>query len=462
MNEALRDAIVGPLWADDAASRRSRSPLSTSVAADVAIVGAGLTGLWTAHYLHASDPTLRIVVVDAERVGFGASGRNGGWCSALMPMSLAAIAGQHGADAARRMQRAMNTTIDELARVTNELAIDCHFQRGGTVTMIRNPAQLQRAKAEMTSYRTFGFNDQLRWLERSEAAAMIDAQGQLAALYSPYCAVLHPGRLVRGLAEAVEAQGATIFERSPATAIEPGRVLMTNGETITAPVVVRATEGFTRSLDGQRRALAPVYSLMIATEPLPRAVWDSIGLADRQTFTEMRHVVIYGQRTADDRLAFGGRGAPYHFASAIKPRFDADDAVHDRLFGTLCDLFPSIAGAAITHRWGGPLGVPRDWWMSVNFDQSSGLADAGGYVGDGVASSNLAGRTLAAMITRSSGDLGGLAWVGHRSRRWEPEPLRWAAINSAVRLPDGADRYERRSQRPERWRSAVLNRLLGH
>ena len=204
----------------------------------------------------------------------------------------------------------------------------------------------------------------------------------------------------------------------------------------------------------------PVYSLMIATEPLPEAFWAAAGLAGRQTFSDNRHLVIYGQRTADGRLAFGGRGAPYHFSSRAHERYDRDKRAHGALRRTLLELFPSLEGAAITHAWGGPLGVPRDWFSSVGFERASGLAWAGGYVGDGVSTSNLAGRTLADLLLGRETDLVQLPWVGHRSRDWEPEPLRWLGINAALLAARMADRAERRG------RASVVGtrvaRLTGH
>ena len=138
---------------------------------------------------------------------------------------------------------------------------------------------------------------------------------------------------------------------------------------------------------------------MIATEPLSTAQWATIGLGEREVFSDHRHVVIYGQRTADDRLAFGGRGAPYHYRSRIQPEFDHDSTVFADLRETITDLLPSIEGVRFTHAWGGPLGIARDWHPSVGHDPSTGLGWAGGYVGDGVAASNLAGRTLADLVT---------------------------------------------------------------
>jgi glycine/D-amino acid oxidase-like deaminating enzyme len=190
-------------------------------------------------------------------------------------------------------------------------------------------------------------------------------------------------------------------------------------------------------------------------------VWDEIGLRRRETFADLRHMRIYGQRTADDRLAFGGRGAPYHFGSRTRPEFDRQERVHSLLRDVLVDLFPAVEGHEVTHRWGGALGVPRDWHASVGVDRLRGLAWAGGYVGDGVATANLAGRTLAQLITGRECDLTRLPWVGHRSRDWEPEPLRWLGVNGGRLLMTYADRAEARSGRPARSAKAFA-RLIGY
>ncbi len=211
-----------------------------------------------------------------------------------------------------------------------------------------------------------------------------------------------------------------------------------------APYVVRATEGYTPGLPGHERAIAPVYSLVIATEPLPAEVWEQIGLGSRATFNDLRHLIVYGQRTADGRLVFGGRGAPYHFRSSVRPEHDREPRVFAGLQEVLADFFPAVAGAAITHRWGGPLGIPRDWFASVGLDRRTGMAWGGGYVGDGVGAANLAGRTLADLILERDTDLVRLPWVNHRSPRWEPEPLRWLGVNAGLQAMSRADGEEAR------------------
>jgi glycine/D-amino acid oxidase-like deaminating enzyme len=439
-----------------------REPLTSQTQADVVIVGAGFTGLWTAYYVARRDPGLRIVICEQAIAGFGASGRNGGWCSALFPASAAKLARMSGRDGAIAMQRAMQETVNEVGRVAAAEGIDCHFEKGGTVMLARSPAQLERAQAEVEEAREFGLGEEdLRLLTASEASAMAGATKVAGGTFTPHCAAIHPARLVRGLAEVIgRLPSVSLYERTPVTRLEPGLVTCANGATVRARYVIRATEGYTPSLAGYQRAVAPVYSLMIATEPLPAPAWEKIGLAGRPTFGDLRHLIIYGQRTADGRLAFGGRGAPYHLGSRIRPSYDQVPSVFSALRRTLAEMFPVLGDVPVSHHWGGPLAIPRDWCASVGLDPATGIGWAGGYVGDGVSTTNLAGRTLADLVTGADSDLVRLPWVGHRSPEWEPEPLRWLGLNAGLKVMGVADREEARTGRPSR-AARFMGRFLG-
>jgi glycine/D-amino acid oxidase-like deaminating enzyme len=448
------------LWHDTIGDIEPRPSLTSDLEVDVAVVGAGYTGLWTAYHLVAADPTIRVAVIEKEVAGFGASGRNGGWCSALFPASLKRMAAERGREAAVRMQHLLHDTVADVGRIADVEGIDCHFDQGGYLSVARNPAQLERVREEVADYRAWGFGgDDHRLLDAHEVTEMASVSEALGGSWTPHCAAIHPARLVRGLAEAVERRGGVIHERTPAVDVRSRRVVTPHG-TVRAEHVVLATEGYTPTVAGRRRAIAPVYSLMTATEPLPDEVWAQIGLENRTTFADNRHLTIYGQRTRDGRIAFGGRGAPYHYASKVSPLYDRDERVHASLRRILVELFPVLAGVTFTHAWGGNLGVPRDWFPSVRHDRHTGLAFAGGYVGDGVATSALAGRTLAAM---SSGDdpdgLASLPWAGRTSRDWEPEPLRWLGVNAVTALMTSADWSERRTGRPSRAASVFWTAL---
>lgn len=408
---------------------------------DVAIVGGGLTGLWSAYYLLKRSPRLRVVVLEKSIAGFGASGRNGGWCSALFPSSITTLEHRHGLDAALAMRRAMIETVSEVGRAAAAEGIDCDFVQGGTLIFARSRPQLSRAKAEVAEAKHYGV-DRVEWsAERTSPA------NTLATVFEPACARLHPAKLVRGLARVVEALGATIYENSEVRSWEPHQVTTAHG-TVTADTIVIATEGYGATFAQSHRRILPLYSLMIATEPLPDAFWDDIQIEHGNTFADFRHLLIYGQRTADNRFAFGGRGARYHWGSAIRPDYDRVPKVFEHLRRTLVELFPQAADAEITHRWGGSIGVPRDWHASVEFDSASGIAWAGGYVGDGLSTTNLAGRTIADLVTGTESELTKLPWVNHRSRNWEPEPLRFVGANLGLLAMGIADAEERATKRP--------------
>jgi glycine/D-amino acid oxidase-like deaminating enzyme len=423
-------------------------------------VGAGYTGLWTAYYLLKAQPDLRVVILEKEIAGFGASGRNGGWCSALFAAPLSKVARRYGRSEAVALQREMFATVDEVGAVLELEGIDADFVKGGTLTAVLSSSQLDRVRAELEEERAWGFGEEdFRWLDAPELDERMHLPGALGARFTPHCARIHPARLVRGLAAKVEELGAKIYERTPATQLSKGSVSTPMGR-VSAEVVVRATEGYTATLPGMKRDLLPLSSLMIATEPLSAQAWEAIGWNGCETLHDGRHLLIYAQRTSDGRIAIGGRGAPYRFASRIDDRNDRDDRVFEALRQVVGQLFPAAREAAITHRWGGSLGVPRDWFSSVGFDRVSGAAWAGGYAGDGVSTTNLAGRTLRDLILGRDSALVRLPWVGHNSRRWEPEPFRWAGINLGLRAMAYADRVEERTGHPTR-RGALVKKLIG-
>lgn len=431
-------------WSDLGGPGEPRPPLDGSRRADVCIVGAGYTGLWTAYYAKRADPTLDIVVLESRFAGYGASGRNGGWLTHDITGRDTYVR-SHGRDAVNAFQRAMDASVDEVVRVAAVEGIDADIHKGGELTVATNPAQLGRLVAAARAAQTWASDDS-QLLDAAETAARIRVEGTLAGWWQPHCARIHPARLVRGLARVVEGHGVRIHESTRVREIRPGEAVTDRG-TVTAPVVVRATEGFTADLKGQHRTWLPMNSSLIVTEPLDSAVWDELGWVGREPLGDMAHVYMYAQRTGDDRIAIGGRGVPYRFGS----RTDQDGSTVARtvrhLTAVLNRLFPSTEGAAIEHAWSGVLGVPRDWAATVAFDRTTGLAWAGGYVGTGVTTANLAGRTLADLIGGRDTDVTHLPWVDHRARRWEIEPLRWLAVQGIYGAYGAADRMEERSGR---------------
>ena len=435
-DDFVANATTTALWLDQLGHIKNRPALSGDTSVDVAIVGGGFSGLWTAYYLAKADPSIRILVIERDYCGFGASGRNGGWAEGGLAVSAEKYASWSSMDAALRLEDAVADAVDEIGRVTEAEDISCGYAKGGWIRLARNAAQEKRMRAEFADGAGHG-----QLLEAKQARTYLNATAVRAGAYSPDCAALDPARLVRGLADACERLGVTIVEGTAATETEPGRVHTKHG-TVTADSVIQATEAYTRDLKGGRRKLLPVYSLMVATEPLPQAVFDEIGLDGRPTFSDDRFMVIYGQRTEDGRLAFGGRGVPYLFGSAISRSGELHDGSHSLLRETLIEMLPVLRDYRFTHRWGGVLGIPRDWVPSLNFDRQAGTGVLGGYVGEGVAAANLAGRTMADLITGEDTERTTYPWVGHQARQWEPEPFRWLGVRSSRAILNAADDRE--------------------
>ncbi|MFF3347302.1 NAD(P)/FAD-dependent oxidoreductase [Streptomyces sp. NPDC002779] len=466
MSSSVSDVVNGGIsfWYADDGLPAVREPLPGDASADVVIVGGGYTGLWTAYYLKKAAPFLRITVLEQKFCGYGASGRNGGWL-------YNGVAGRdryaalHGRDAAVRLQRAMNDTVDEVVAVAAAEGIDADVHQGGVLEVARTPAQLARLKAFHEAELAFGEKDRQLYGAR-ESAERIRVADAVGASWTPHGARVHPVKLVKGLAAAVEALGVVIHEQTPVTEIRSKHAVTPYG-TVRAPYVLRCTEGFTAALKGERRTWLPMNSSMIATEPLTDGQWASVGWEGRETLGDMAHAYMYAQRTADGRIALGGRGVPYRFGSATDNDGRTQGATIEALREILVGFFPSLAGVRVEHAWSGVLGVPRDWCATVTLDRSTGLGWAGGYVGSGVATANLAARTLRDLVQQDSGqggrtELTDLPWVGHKVRKWEPEPLRWLGVQGMYAVYRAADRRETVTRRAESSRLArVADRVAG-
>ena len=442
------------LWWQQVGLRERTAPLRGETDADVCIVGGGLTGLWTAYYLAKADPGLRIVVLEAEFAGYGASGRNGGWLSSKLAGGQRRYsAGPGGPEALTRLKKELSSTVDEVIEVCRAEGIDADIVKSGRLAVARSEAQLERMR-EALEAGVAGVA--LSAAEFAERIAVAESRG---GTFDPQCARVHPAKLVDGVTEAVLKLGVTLHENSRVVRIEPGKAITAQGS-VRAPYVLRCLEGYTASLPGYRRDWIPLNSAIIATEPLSDKQWEEIGWAGRELLGDYANVYFYAQRTPDDRIAIGGRGVPYRFASGV----DRDGATQARtiesLRRTLDEVFPSLRETRVSHAWCGVLGVPRDWAATVGLDARTGLGWAGGYVGSGLTATNLAGRTLRDLVLGKGGDLTTLAWTDRPAQRWEPEPLRWLGVSSMYALSRQADRRETRIGRPSKI-SVVANKITG-
>jgi glycine/D-amino acid oxidase-like deaminating enzyme len=432
-------------WLDELArppARPERPPLPGNRDADVCIVGAGYTGLWTAYELARAAPGLSIVVLEARYAGFGASGRNGGWVVGTVSGSTGRWRARGGRDAPRAMAAAIQATVEEIGAVVEREGIECDWRLGGTLSVAQSEPQLRRITSQARAERE-DWGEELagHLIGAEELRGRVAVEGGLGALFHARCARVQPARLVAGLAAAAERAGVTIHESTRVHAIEPGVVRAATG-TVRARHAIRALEGYTADLPGQRRTLLPMNSSMIVTEPLDPATWARLGWDGAETIADGAHVYTYSQRTADGRIAIGGRGVPYRFGSRTDREGPVPAETVDALRARLAALFPSLSGVAVARSWHGVLGVARDWCPFVSFDPVNGLGAAGGYTGDGVAASNLAARTLRDLVLGRDSELTRLPWVGRGARDWEPEPLRFVGARGVYALYRLADRWE--------------------
>ena len=421
-----------------------RPPLDRDIDVDVVIAGAGYTGLWTAYFLKQLEPSLEVAILESEIAGFGASGRNGGWCSAFLSGIDYWLEDSEHREGAIRLQRLMFGAVPEIGRIAERESIDCHFEQSGALEIAVIPPQLDRLREELEYYRALGFGEEdYRWLDGSELSNLLNVDRAQAAIHMRHCAAIHPSRLARGLAGAVERLGVTIYERSPVLGTGD-QSLLTPGGRVRAETVLLATEGYSDSVAGRQRRLIPVHSMMVVTEPLNDAQLDAIRFQRRFCFANLDRMVTYGQLTPDKRIAFGCRGG-YRYGSRFRT-FHAGDPEFKLVAGTLMRFFPGLEGVRFTHGWGGAMGVSRSLRPSVNFSPTNRVGWAGGFFGNGVGATHLAGRTLAELVTGQETERTRTPWVNPQDphRKWEPEPFRWLGFKTCEHLMQLADRAEYR------------------
>lgn len=443
-----------------------RPSLEGALEADVAIIGAGYTGLWTAYYLKTQSPALKIAVIEAETAGFGASGRNGGWLMGAM-LGADRLVGNLPEPQRRESWDLLHGIPDEVARVLQLEGIECDYRKGGVLyCAARYPEQERRLHEYLAELRHEGLTeDDYRWLNPDELSQQLRISGALGAIYTPHCATINPAKLARGLAQAVERLGVQIFEKSQVNHWEPG-LLRTERGRVKAHWIVPAVEGYAASLPPLGRYQLPVQSLMVATEPLPESIWQEIGLEHGQAFSEHSRQVTYGQRTRDNRLAFGARGG-YRFGGKLRADFSLTEAEIELRRYLFSELFPQLKNVRITHSWGGNLGMSRRFQPQMLIDRRNGIALAGGFGGEGVGATNLSGRTLADLILGRETLATCQSWViNDRTmqdalRPWDPEPFRWLGYKAIIQSFVHEDKVLANPHSPA-WRRRMAEKLAGN
>ncbi|MFD1880603.1 NAD(P)/FAD-dependent oxidoreductase [Paracoccus pacificus] len=461
MNE-IKNGDISFWYADIGGVPGYRPPLPGDIDVDICIVGGGFTGLWTAYYLTEARPDLSIAVIEKEFAGFGASGRNGGWCTGEFAWSRQKYLSSGSREGVIDFERQLRGTVAEVKRVTEKEGIDCDFRMTDLLTYACSPAQLERLEASYAEARAWDVpTDRIELIGAAEAKARINVANAQGALVRHNVARIQPAKLVRGLAEVVERRGVKIYEQTTVTRIGKG-VVTTNRGTVRAQRIVRATEGFTHGIPGNEREWIPMNSAIVVTEPVPDALWREIGWDGYELLGDASHAYCYAQRTRGNRIAMGGRGVPYRYGSKTDVRGQTQLETIEKLKEILYRMLPQTRPLRLDHAWCGVLGVPRDWCTTSGLDADSGIAWAGGYVGLGVSTSNFSGQTLADLLLDKTTERTGLPWVNRRPRKWEPEPLRWLGVHTMYWLYHLADRNERAGGGRKTSRLATLaNRITG-
>lgn len=404
-----------------------RPPLDGSISVDIGILGAGFTGLWTAYYLLRRDPSLTIAIVEAEIAGFGASGRNGGWCFSGFPVGPLDLLKKYGRETARDVSLAMYQSVDEVGRVCQDEGIDAHYAKGGALEIARADHDLPMLQRMYDEYAALGLESHYELLDAAGTAEHVRVAGAVGGFWNKEGAVIQPARLARGLARAVERRGATIYERSRVTDFTTGYapLLRTERGMVRAKVIVLAGEAYMAQLPKVGNLILPLTSHMVVTEPLSAGQWEQIGWRRREVLGGFGRFNGYINHTADGRIAFGAYRARYPFNSNTTDDLDREASIFAHARTSALTWWPELRGIRFTHEWGGVFGVSRDHMPVMRYDKAHGVATGRGYSGKGVAAANLAGRVLADLITGADTSLVRLPMTSHRSRRWEPEPLRW-------------------------------------
>jgi glycine/D-amino acid oxidase-like deaminating enzyme len=442
------------LWLEQAGDLTPRPALPGPLAVDVAIVGAGFTGLWSAYYLKKADPSLRIAVLEKDIASYGASGRNGGWCYGHLNGSIDGYARGASRELAVAMKRENHRTVDVIGEVLAAEGIDAGFVKGGALIVARTYEQEQALRAGLEHERASGVGDDVAvWRDAAALQERVAVAGALGAKHELQCARVQPARLARGLADVVERLGVAIYEQTEVLKIDKGVVRTAHGD-VTCDMVVRGTEAYTVHIRGEGRRIQPITSQVVATEPLPEDVWQQLGFDGREVLADMVHLGMYCQRTTDDRLAMGGRGGFQPRRGGLDEAEILDPRVFEALRAAVRELFPAAGDATFTHAWGGVWGAARDWAPAVGYEPERGVAWAGGY-GDGVCASNFAARTMADLILERDTELVSYPWINHRAPSWPPDPLPRVGARAMSMAYGRADAVARRTGRSPRWVKAV-------
>jgi glycine/D-amino acid oxidase-like deaminating enzyme len=439
---ALRDVELSSYWLDDPAAPAPAERLSGHVDADLAVVGGGYTGLWTALLAKEANPALRVVVLEGARVGWAASGRNGGFCAASLTHGLGNGLARFP-DEMPALQRLGRENLQAIEETVRRYDIDCDFERSGELSVATRPHEVGWLAEDAANARRFGQRVEL--LDAEQARQEVASPTYLAALWHrDSTAMLNPARLAWGLQQACLSLGVRVFERSPVTAVTGERAgvrLSTRGGAVVARNVALGTNAFPPLLRRVRPYVVPVYDYALMTEPLTAAQRESIGWRNRQGVGDSGNQFHYYRITADNRVLFGGYDAVYHYGNALHADLDRRPETFALLASHFFETFPQLAGVRFTHAWGGAIDTCSRFSAFFGTALRGRVAYAAGYTGLGVGATRFGARVMLDLLAGRDSELTRLAMVRRKPVPFPPEPLRYGVIQLTRWSMSRADRH---------------------
>lgn len=407
-------------------------PLEGDIQADVAIVGGGFTGMSAAYELRKADPSLRVVVLESDVVGYGASGRNGGFAMTLLGLTLTLTKMRFGKQRTKEAHDLMIRAVDHLGELVREHNIDCDYEKNGLLTMATCPAHVKRLQAEVRLAEKLGFQG-VRWLDETETRSQVRSPTYLGARFEEDCVLINPAKLARGRKDVATSVGAEIYEQTPVLGahFQPRLRLETPQGSVAPKKVIFATNAYSVLFPQLKSKAMPVFTYIVLTEPLSDAHFKEIGWYHRQGIEDGRNLIHYYRLTADNRLLMGGHDVLYYYGNRL------DQDTHERTFTNLerfiVETFPQLADVAITHRWGGPISVPMDFFPALGYlGGDRRIIYSLGCVGHGVALNNMLGQVLRDLALEKETDLTDLFFVNRRVLPSPPEPLRFSVSETIL------------------------------
>jgi len=409
----------------------SNPPLEGDIQTDVAIVGGGFTGLSTAHNLLLDEPTLRVVVLESKVVGYGASGRNGGFSMTLFGLEAGVTKMLFGQQKTVEAHRYMENAVDYVQELVAKYAMDSDYEHPGFFRVATTPGFVKRIQKDMEILTEMGIGG-LEWWEAERVREEVDSPLFLGACWEPRSGLLDPAKHVRELKRIAMQVGATIYEETPVLEITRGKkfIVFTPAGKVTANKVVFATNAWSHLLPQLRRKQVPAFTHMVVTEPLSEEQLGTIGWRNRQGIEDARNLVHYFRLTKDNRIAMGGRDVSIAYGKDMDR--DHNERTFELLERDVEQIFPGLKGIRFVDRWGGPVSVPVDMAPAIGFVGDQRAVYSLGCVGHGVSMAQLNGRTIADLILEKETDLTQVWFVGRRTIPWPPEPFRFV-VSQAIR-----------------------------